>query len=69
MRVYIKDCNGEVIGNPKGYRTMKGATREAWGRHYAAINAKFDEKHPAGIAKGVNPQGAYTLFSVTTLDE
>jgi len=27
-RFYIYDCNGRVVGNPKGYRTMKGALRE-----------------------------------------
>ena len=65
MRVYIKDCNGDIIGNPKGYRTMKGATREAWGRHYAAINAKYDAKH----AGEVNPQGEHTLCTITSRDE
>lgn len=67
MRVYIKDCNGEIIGNPKGYRTMKGATREAWGRHYAAINAKYDELHKDD--KEYNPRGSYTLFSIRSYDE
>lgn len=28
-RFYIRDCNGDVIGNPKGYATWRGAHREA----------------------------------------
>lgn len=27
-RFYIRDCNGDIVGNPKGYRTMRGAMRE-----------------------------------------
>ena len=65
MRVYIKDCNGDIIGNPKGYRTMRGAHREAMYRHWDAINAKYDAKH----AGEVNPQGEHTLFTVTSRDE
>ena len=25
MRFYIRDCNGQIVGNPKGYATMRGA--------------------------------------------
>ena len=27
-RFYIYDCNGEIVGNPKGYPTIKGAIRQ-----------------------------------------
>lgn len=27
-RFFIRDCNGDIVGNPKGYRTMRGALRE-----------------------------------------
>jgi hypothetical protein len=27
-RYYILDCNDEVVGNPKGYRTFIGAERQ-----------------------------------------
>lgn len=43
---FIYDCKGVVIGNPKGYRTWRGANRQAngktkirdliWSRFYAA---------------------------------
>lgn len=27
-RFFIRDCNSTIVGNPKGYRTMRGAVRE-----------------------------------------
>lgn len=62
MRFFILDCNDQVIGNPKGYATAKGAHREAEGRHRIAIWARFDEKHK----DKVNPQGDFTLYSIRT---
>jgi hypothetical protein len=43
---YILDCSDEIVGNPKGYRTFRGANqqahsprskvyREIWSRYYA----------------------------------
>lgn len=26
---YIKDCYGNIVGNPKGYKTMRGAKAQA----------------------------------------
>jgi hypothetical protein len=26
---YIFDCNAQIVGNPKGYRTMRGAMQQA----------------------------------------
>lgn len=26
---YIRNCNGDIVGNPNGYRTHKGAQRQA----------------------------------------
>ena len=26
---FIYDCNGKIVGNPKGYATMRGASRQA----------------------------------------
>lgn len=31
-RYFIFDCNGEVVGNPKGYRTHHGAWCQVEGR-------------------------------------
>ena len=27
-KFFIYDCNGDRVGNPKGYRTMRGAKRQ-----------------------------------------
>ncbi len=54
MMFFIRDCNDQIVGNPKGYRTMRGAesqrdmhgtvaNRAIW----AAFWAK-DEKLPNG---------------------
>ena len=44
---FIFDCNGKVVGNPKGYATFKGAYRQqnlkgspAYNAIWAAFNAK-----------------------------
>jgi hypothetical protein len=46
-RFYIYDCNGRIVGNPKGYRTIKGAIREqdrkgspAWRAIWASYDAR-----------------------------
>ena len=26
---FIYDCNGAIVGNPKGYPTLRGASRQA----------------------------------------
>ena len=28
-RIYIFDCMGQIVGNPKGYRTMRGAMQQS----------------------------------------
>ena len=49
MMYFIYDCNNNVVGNPKGYRTHKGAARQAnsvtspaskalWAAHKARAN-------------------------------
>lgn len=30
---FIYDCNNKVVGNPHGYRTMRGARQQAESRH------------------------------------
>lgn len=29
---FIYDCTGAIVGNPKGYRTFKGANKQANGK-------------------------------------
>jgi hypothetical protein len=38
-RYFILDCCGNVMGNPKGYRTMRGAIQQA-----SAKNSKLKYK-------------------------
>lgn len=33
MNFYIYDCNNELVGNPKGYRTIRGAQQQAYARN------------------------------------
>lgn len=42
---FILDCNGDKIGNPKGYRTMRGACQVAnrWDVYEACL-AKLVER-------------------------
>lgn len=39
MAYFILDCFGNIVGNPKGYRTIKGANREQNRRGSKAFNA------------------------------
>lgn len=44
---YIYDCNGEVIGNPKGYRTFRGANQQAnsrWSKVYPKLWATYEKR-------------------------
>jgi hypothetical protein len=29
MNYFIRDCNNDIVGNNKGYKTLKGANRQA----------------------------------------
>ena len=53
---FIYDCYGNIVGNPKGYRTIKGADKEAnrkKGKTFETIwnnfNQKQDEQTKAGL--------------------
>ena len=44
---FIYDCNGAIVGNPKGYPTFKGAHIQAHKRNapaYRAIWAAYDAR-------------------------
>ena len=46
-RFFIFDCNDRIVGNPKGYRTIRGAVRQqnlAGSPAYRAIWAAYDER-------------------------
>jgi hypothetical protein len=49
-RFFIFDCNGDIVGNPKGYRTIRGAIQQqsqkgspAWRAIWAAYEEKKKE--------------------------
>lgn len=37
---YIKNCNGEIVGNVKGYKTLRGASR--WAKTRIMQNLLWD---------------------------
>lgn len=47
MRFYIRDCQGNIVGNSKGYATMKGANyalkryleQKLWQRFYEVVDS------------------------------
>jgi hypothetical protein len=44
---FIRDCNENIVGNPKGYRTMRGALIQQDNPRthaYKAIHAAYDNR-------------------------
>jgi hypothetical protein len=52
MVFFIRDCNGRIVGNPKGYATMRGAESQTSPRRPAgrAIWAAVDARKAAEAA-------------------
>jgi hypothetical protein len=55
---FIYDCNGDLVGNPKGYRTFIGASRVESGRNskvraqiWDTFTARRRQELAAGIPK------------------
>lgn len=59
---FIFDCEGNIVGNPKGYRTMKGAQRQQnshnskvyrqlWGAYENRTGAALESNLVSKIAK------------------
>ena len=47
QRFFIRDCNGQIVGNPAGYRTMRGAAQQQkmpGSPAYRAIWRAYDER-------------------------
>jgi hypothetical protein len=70
MNYFITDCKGEPVGNPKGYKTFRGASQQAnsrrskvykeiWQRFYAAETAasKACKDFPR-LVNSIKQQGA-----------
>lgn len=47
IRYYIYDCNGNIVGNPKGYRTFKGANQQQNQKGSPAYRAIWDTYYQA----------------------
>jgi len=41
-RFYVYDCNGNIVGNPAGYRTMRGAVQQQDRRGSPTYNAIWE---------------------------
>jgi hypothetical protein len=54
MAFFIRDCNDQIVGNPKGYKTMRGAESQTSRRRPAgrAIWAAVDARKAAEAAAG-----------------
>lgn len=53
QRFFIRDCNDTIVGNPKGYPTIKGANIQANKHGSKAFNAIWEAYHKA---RNVNPE-------------
>lgn len=46
-RFFIRDCNDTIVGNPQGYRTIRGAVAQQdspRSKAYQAIRAAYDAR-------------------------
>ena len=59
---FIFDCTGQVVGNPKGYATHKGASAQANGSNTPASRAIW-AAHRAGLRKS----GTW-LWAIATME-
>ena len=53
---YIRDCNDNIVGNPKGYATFKGASMQETKTNspaYRAIWSAFDTRAARELADNV----------------
>lgn len=46
-RYFIRDCNGNIVGNPEGYRTHRGASQQAESKHSRTHRQIWGEFHKA----------------------
>jgi hypothetical protein len=56
MKYFIYDCHGQIVGNPKGYATFRGASRIESGRNSevrALLWDRFTEKRRQELAAGI----------------
>ena len=58
MNYYIRDCNGQIIGNPRGYRTFRGASQQEkrlapliWARYWQKRDSGSTDNHLSSISQ------------------
>jgi hypothetical protein len=54
-KFFIRDCNGQIVGNPQGYRTIKGAITQKnlkGSPVWRAIWQAYSERELAYVAAG-----------------
>lgn len=61
---YIFDANGHIVGNPKGYATHKGASRQANSTKTKAGRALWAAYH----AKDYAPGERRLMWAISTLE-
>lgn len=47
-KVYIRDCNGNTVGNPKGYKSIESATKQVNTRGSKVYNQIWDAFYKKG---------------------
>lgn len=62
---YIRNARGEIVGNPKGYRTLKGAEIQANHRLYSELERVGKEVHDAYVLANPEYSGrSYLIYEV-----
>jgi len=65
---FIFDCNDEIVGNPNGYATFRGAMAQADSKKskvYRAIWGAYDKRDAAyELTQCPMPFRAFNIFSV-----
>ena len=63
---FIFDCNGRIVGNPKGYRTIKGAIQQqdrkgspAWRAIWKAFEEKKIQDPAHTLISSIHRPGVY----------
>lgn len=57
---FIYDCNDNVIGNPKGYRTMRGAKQQVYSSR-TKIHRQIWDAYYAKKATGSDDRGVSSI--------
>jgi len=65
-RFFIYDCNGRIVGNPAGYRTIRGAIQQqdrkgspAWRAIWAAFAERKAREPEHTLISSVHKPGGY----------